>query len=111
MKALRTSILLALLALGMLAPLNAAEPTIAPVRPHVVNALGADALSALFAAKTAAARLCPSYFCPIYIDSGCSCDWVECPDGTIACGVWNGTTVTSASSVAPAAFSPALTRR
>jgi hypothetical protein len=110
MKSPRIAALLVLLIIGLVVPLRAAEPT-APVRPAVAAAPGTDALSALFAAETTASRLCPTYFCPIYIDFGCSCDWVYCPDGSVACGVWNGTTATSASSVAPAAHSPVLARR
>jgi hypothetical protein len=111
MKLSRTAAALVLLVLGLVAPLSAAEIAAAPARPAGIAAPGADILSAIFAAETTAIRFCPTYYCPIYPEYGCSCDWITCPDGSVACGVWNGTTATSASSVAPAASSPVLPRR
>ena len=81
MKSPRFTPVLALIVLaGLVAPLSASEPA-------------APALDAgLFypTATPTAGGLCPTYHCPIYYPNDCSCDWIECPNGWVVCGVWNG---------------------
>ena len=90
------AVLLLTVLFGLVGSLSAAEPPTpaAPVSPAV------DGLSP-FATAIPAANFCPSFFCPIYYPDDCSCEWIECPNGQIYCGRWNGTSATSAVSKAP----------
>ena len=83
MKSPRFAAAFALIVLAVLvAPLGASEPA-APE--------STDAAFLIPVASPAAAALCPTYYCPIYYpEIYCTCDWIECPNGSIVCGVWNG---------------------
>ena len=53
-----------------------------------------EPVDAGFLSPAAAVRpgLCPTYYCPIfYPEIYCTCEWIECPNGQVVCGVWNGT--------------------
>ena len=84
MKSTRTAAFLALiLLLGIVAPLSAE-----PARPAAPEP---GFLSPVVATPVPAARpgLCPTFFCPVYYPEGyCTCDWIECPNGSIVCGRW-----------------------
>lgn len=65
---------------GLAAPVSASEPAVL-----------SDA-GFLSPAPAVRAGLCPTYYCPIYYpEIYCTCEWIECPNGQIVCGVWNGT--------------------
>ncbi len=90
MKLPRFAAAFALIVLAVLAaPLSASEPV-------AVESLD-PAFLPLDASVIAAGR-CPTYHCPIYFPDDCSCGWIECPDGEIVCGVWNGLAAASVSS-------------
>jgi hypothetical protein len=95
-----TATLALLILVGSMAPLSAAEPAAAAT----VNP-APEALSLVFTAAALPGR-CPNFFCPIYPEYGCSCDWIECPDGSIVCGQWNGTLAASAPASPAAPVSP-----
>jgi hypothetical protein len=89
MKSPRIAAALALIVLAVLvAPLSASEP---------IAVESANATLLPFDASVIAAGRCPTYHCPIYFPDDCSCSWIECPDGSIVCGVWNGLAATSSS--------------
>ncbi|MEA2603436.1 MAG: hypothetical protein QOF89_4428 [Acidobacteriota bacterium] len=101
MKSHRAAAFLALIVLlGLVAPLSAESARPAAPKP--------DFLSPVFAASRPG--FCPTFYCPIYYPNDCSCEWITCPDGSVACGRWNGTAAASSSSTAPAAlpFAPAV---
>jgi hypothetical protein len=93
-------LLLALLC-GLTAPVSAAEPA-APTAPVLAAAQASSLPFAPFATAIPAASLCPTFFCPIFYPDDCSCDWIECPNGEIVCGRWNGTSAASNLSKVPA---------
>lgn len=64
---------------GLVTPVSAAEP-----------AAPSDAAFLAATPAVTAAGLCPTYFCRIYYPDDCSCEWIQCPNGSITCGVWNG---------------------
>ena len=101
----RLVVLAVLLSLASLAPLSAQEIA-APAAPApVVDLSFADS-----GAQSVAALRCVQYFCPIYPDLGCSCEWVPC-DGGEVCGVPRypqASVSTDAGCGAPAASTPAL---
>jgi len=106
MKSHRAAAFLVLIVLlGLVGPLGA--ETARPVAPEP------GFLSPVAAAPIPASRpgFCPTFYCPIYYPDDCSCEWIQCPDGSVACGRWNGTAAASSSSTAPAAltfFAPAV---
>ena len=91
------AVLALIVLLGLVASLGA-EPA-RPVAPE------AGFLSPVLATPIPASRLgfCPTFYCPIYYPDDCSCEWIQCPDGSVACGRWNGTAAVSTASTAPAA--------
>ena len=93
------AVLLLTVLFGLVGSLSAAEPP-APAAPVSPAVPAVDGLSP-FATAIPAASFCPSFFCPIYYPDDCSCEWIECPNGQIYCGRWNGTSATSAVSKAP----------
>jgi len=105
MKSFWTVAALALLVLvGSFTPLSAAEPASATPATVAAPAPAPESLSLVFTAAPLPGR-CPSFFCPIYPEYGCSCDWITCPDGSVSCGQWNGTSLSSPAS-AQTAVSP-----
>lgn len=75
-------VLAVLLLTAAVAPLSAQEiaASVTPVTPEV------DLSFADAGGQTAALR-CVQYFCPVYPEYGCSCEWVLCEDGSEVCGV------------------------
>lgn len=103
---MRSPRLAALLLLAVLfgfgVPLRAVEPAV----PSGPVSLAAPAVGLPSTPMTLAVQkvdFCPTFYCPVYLDWGCSCEWIECPSGEIACGRWYGTSATSAVST-PEAF-------
>ncbi|HYX25949.1 MAG TPA: hypothetical protein VFC23_17475 [Thermoanaerobaculia bacterium] len=99
MKSHRAAAVLALIVLlGLVASLGA-EPA-RPVAPE------AGFLSPVLVTPIPASRpgFCPTFYCPVYYPDDCSCEWIQCPDGSVSCGRWNGTTVVRPASTAPAAL-------
>jgi hypothetical protein len=93
-------VLLLLVVLGMVAPLSAAERA-TPAAPMTPAAPSAGILPPFMAAPIPAASLCPTFFCRVYYPDDCSCEWIVCPNGSVVCGVWDGTAAMSRSSAAP----------
>ena len=93
---LRTaSILLLLLLVGTIAPLSAAEPA-RPVGSPATTAPTAGIFPLFIPAPVVTANICPTFFCRVYYpENYCTCDWIECPNGNIVCGVWNGASASS----------------
>ena len=41
------------------------------------------------ATPTRAFKRCPTFLCIVSIEGDCSCSWIVCPDGSVACGGYN----------------------